>query len=283
MVICVKIWPYWCDAADTLDGATVDDIVDLQRFPLDDLDSAAGAALVDHCKAELDRFGMFNLDGLIRANIMKDVVGQLDPKLDRGAYTQARRHNIYFRQNMPGVPSDHPALAQFNSVNRTLCADQMMGSIILKVYEYPGLIEFLARVMDKPALYAMADPLARVNVMRYGEGEGLNWHFDRAEFTTTLLLQAPQHGGLFQYARDLRSESDPNFDGVAKLVSGDLPVENVPLWPGTLNVFRGRDTAHRVTPVSGAQARMIAVFSYFDEPDVEFSDEERIGFYGRAH
>ncbi|KAG1702812.1 50S ribosomal protein L21 [Nymphon striatum] len=28
--------------------------------------------------------------------------------------------------------------------------------------------------------------------MAYKEGETLNWHFDRSEFTTTLLLQAPQ-------------------------------------------------------------------------------------------
>jgi hypothetical protein len=39
--------------------------------------------------------------------------------------------------------------------------------------------------------------LARVNAMQYGAGEGLNWHFDRSEFTTTLLLQAPKAGGAF--------------------------------------------------------------------------------------
>jgi hypothetical protein len=158
----------------------------------------------------------------------------------------------------------------------------MAGSELMQVYEHPGLIEFLARVMGKPQLFAMADPLARVNVMRYGDGEGLNWHFDRSEFTTTLLLQSPLHGGLFQYARDLRSDDDPNLEGVAKLIRGEWPVENVRLWPGTLNVFRGKNTAHRVTPVSGAHARMIAVFSYFEAPGVVFSDEERIGFYGRA-
>lgn len=266
-----------------LSGEKLDDILDLQRFPLDDLDSPAGEALVNHCKSELERFGMFNLDGLIRADIIKDVVAQIDPRMKKDAYRHARRHNIYFRQDLPGVPSNHPALAQFDTVNHTLCADQVADSIILKIYEYPGLIEFLARVMDKPALYAMDDPLARVNVMRYDEGEGLNWHFDRSEFTTTLLLQAPKHGGLFQFARDLRSDDDPNYDGVAKLVSGDWPIENVPLWPGTLNVFRGKNTAHRVTPVSGDQARMIAVFSYFEKPGVVFSEEERIGFYGRAH
>ena len=28
--------------------------------------------------------------------------------------------------------------------------------------------------------------------------------------------------------------------------------------------------------------RMMAVFSYYDRPGVMFSDEERLGFYGRA-
>ena len=55
----------------------------------------------------------------------------------------------------------------------------------------------------------------------------------------------------------------------------------MPLQPGTLNVFRGRNTAHRVTPVRGKKSRMIAVFSYFDRPGVVFTESERLGFYGR--
>ncbi|WP_254054659.1 hypothetical protein [Roseovarius sp. EL26] len=49
-----------------------------------------------------------------------------------------------------------------------------------------------------------------------------------------------------------------------------------------LNVFRGRNTAHRVTTVAGDTPRVIAVFSYFEQPDISFSAEERHGFYGRA-
>ncbi len=225
---------------------------------------------------------MFNLDGLVPAAQVKKIAADLDPRMDEGGFNHARRHNIYFRTDVDGVRKDHPALAQFDTVNHTLCADQMLGSDLLKIYEHPGLIDFLARVMGKDGLFPMADPLARVNVMRYGDGEGLNWHFDRSEFTTTLLLQSPLHGGLFQYARDLRTDEDPNIEGVAKLIQGDWPIENVRLWPGTLNVFRGKNTAHRVTPVSGAQARMIAVFSYYEEPGVVFTDEDRVGFYGRA-
>ena len=51
--------------------------------------------------------------------------------------------------------------------------------------------------------------------------------------------------------------------------------------PGTLNVFRGKNTLHRVTPVKGSRDRIIAVFSYYENKGVRFSDEENLGFYGR--
>ncbi len=62
----------------------------------------------------------------------------------------------------------------------------------------------------------------------------------------------------------------------------DDAVQSMTATAGTLNVFRGKNTAHRVTPVVGPVDRVIAVFSYYETPAVWFSDEERIGFYGRA-
>lgn len=153
----------------------------------------------------------------------------------------------------------------------------------MALYQWRPLIDFLAQVMRKPALYPMADPLASVNLMAYHSGEALNWHFDRAEFTITLLLQAPQSGGVFEYHKDLRSADEPNYGGVGRLLQGkDNEVRQLPLTSGTLNVFRGVNTAHRVTPVVGNEARVIAVFSYFDRPGVRFTAEEQLGFYGRV-
>jgi predicted 2-oxoglutarate/Fe(II)-dependent dioxygenase YbiX len=62
----------------------------------------------------------------------------------------------------------------------------------------------------------------------------------------------------------------------------DPQVQTLRLSAGTLNVFRGKNTAHRVTPVRGQRERMVAVFSYYEKPGVLFSAEEQIGFYGRA-
>ena len=59
-------------------------------------------------------------------------------------------------------------------------------------------------------------------------------------------------------------------------------MQTLPLQPGTLNVFKGKHTAHRVTPVEGARPRIVAIFSYYETPGFTMSDAERVGFYGRT-
>ena len=259
------------------------DILDLARYPLDRPESADWHGLVARCRADLAATGMFNLEGFLRPEVVTGAAAELVPRFETEAFTHTRRHNIYFRKEIPGLPPGHPALAEVETTNRTICADQMGDAVVIRLYDWPDFARFLAATMDKPRLYTMDDPLARVNAMQYRRGEALNWHFDRSEFTTTLLLQAPEHGGEFEYRTDLRSETDPNYQGVARLLLGQDPeVRRLALAPGTLNVFRGRNTAHRVTPVVGARPRIIAVFSFYERPGVRFSEEERIGFYGRA-
>ena len=258
-------------------------VLDIDRWPLEALDGPQGQALVAGCREELRETGMFSLPGLIRPEALRACVWEVAHLFDTASFTHARDHNIYFDDEIEGLEAGHPALGRFTTVNRTICGDQIPSSLITRVYEWPPLIDFLAAAMEKPRLHPMADPLGRLNVMAYREGERLNWHFDRAEFTITVLLQAPLGGGDFQYRSGLRSDVDPNYDGVARLLAGDdARVRTLPLAPGTLNVFKGKNTAHRVTSVEGSRARIIAVFSYYETPDVTFSDTERLGFYGRT-
>jgi hypothetical protein len=259
------------------------DILDLDRYPLDQPGTPGWITLVDRCKADLARDGMFNLEGLMRPEAVAQAVGEVTPVLDAHAFTHKRSHNIYFRKEIPGLAAGHPALRLFETSNQTICADQIPGSLLVRLYDWPNLAAFLAATMEKPTLFPMDDRIACANVMRYTTGEALNWHFDRSEFTTTLLLQAPRDGGAFEYRTGLRSDDDPNYDGVARMLRGEDPdIQSIVAQAGTLNVFRGKNTAHRVTPVLGPVDRIIAVFSYYETPGVRFSDEERIGFYGRA-
>ena len=125
--------------------------------------------------------------------------------------------------------------------------------------------------------------MARVNVQASRDGEALNWHFDRSEFTTTILLQAPEEGGELEYRKDLRSKDNPNHAGVAAVLRGEDPeVRRAKLTPGALNVFRGIDTLHRVVRVKGDTERMVAIFAFFDRPGVQMTAQEQKGFYGRS-
>jgi len=165
-------------------------LIDLDRYPLHSPDSSVWADLVARCQDDLDRDGMFNLPGFLRPDALTRAVDELTAPLRDQAFVHARRHNIYFRDHIDGLAEDHPALTRFETANRTICADQIPGAVMLQIYEWAPMAVFLAAVMGKAALYPMADPLARVNVIAYSQGQALNWHFDRSEFTTTLLLQA---------------------------------------------------------------------------------------------
>ncbi len=259
------------------------DIIDLEKYPLDKIGTPAWISLVERCKDDLAHNGMFNLENMLRPDALARMVAEVKPVMDTLSFVHKRAHNIYFMKSIPGLPDDHPALALTNTVNHTVCADQIPNSILSHIYEWAPLIIFLSATMDKDALYPMRDPLARLNVMAYREGETLNWHFDRSEFTTTLLLQAPEAGGEFVYRNNLRSADDPNYEGVARLMRGEDPnVKTMNVTPGTLNVFRGRNTAHRVNEIVGHRERMIAVFTYYEKAGAMFSREEQLGFYGRT-
>ena len=258
-------------------------IIDLDRYPIDQLNSSRGIALVRQCVEDLARDGMFNLVGFLRPEIRAKAIAEVRPVIDSKAFTHRRFHNIYFKKDIDGLAPDHPALRQVETINHTICGDQIPDSLVKQIYDWPPLPAFLAKVMDKAALHPMADQLAGANVMEYRAGEALNWHFDRSEFTTTLLLQSPDRGGDFEYRTDLRTSDDPNYDGVARLLEGRDPASRVlTLRAGTLNVFRGKNTAHRVTTVGGTTPRIVAVFSYYEQAGRMFTAEERVGFYGRA-
>lgn len=259
------------------------DILDLDLYPLDRPGTPDWRALVERCRADLAANGMFNLPGFVKADAIERMLAEIRPVMDTLSFVHRRKHNIYFMKSIPGLEPDHPALALCETVNHTVCADQIAQSLLMWVYEWSQFVSFLAATMGKDALFPARDDLARVNVMAYRDGEALNWHFDRSEFTTTLLLQTPERGGEFIYRTDLRSEADPNYDGVARLLRGQDPeVKMLKLSAGTLNIFRGKNTAHKVGTVKGNTERIIAVFSYFDRPGVVFSREDQVGFYGRA-
>lgn len=119
--------------------------------------------------------------------------------------------------------------------------------------------------------------------MYYLPGDELGWHFDDADFVVTLMLQAPESGGVFEFAPMLRREDDRNDEGVRALL-GDVysEVQTMSGEAGTLALFRGHWSPHRVTPVTGPTVRINAVLSYARAPGHRLSQEGYRIFYGRT-
>ena len=59
-------------------------------------------------------------------------------------------------------------------------------------------------------------------------------------------------------------------------------VRRVPMTPGTLLLFEGRNSMHRVTPIAGPTARLVALLAYDTKPDTVSTELLRWARYGRS-
>lgn len=190
----------------------------------------------------------------------------------------------YVNEPGDGFPDGHPRLRLHPFRLHALATDDLAPEgPIMRLYRWDGLTRLIAELLELLALHRVADPLMSCNVTIMGEGDQHGWHFDSNDFVVSLLLQAPERGGRFVFAPGIRSESDPNYDGVARALDGDPAVIRAPeVAPGTLVLFRGRNAVHRVTPSEGPRPRIIALFSYDRRPDMNFSERSRMNVFGRT-
>ena len=116
------------------------------------------------------------------------------------------------------------------------------------------------------------------------EGDELGWHYDQTDFVVSLALQSSERGGEFENVQQLRADDDERYDVVADVLADKAPdrVTTVPMTPGTLMLFEGRWSLHRVTPVQGPTPRYVALFGYDTKPGTMSSDLLRRIRYGRV-
>jgi hypothetical protein len=259
------------------------DLIDLARYPIDGLESPQGQRLLADCRRRFDADGALTLPGFVRPEAvaaMRDEALALAPLAHYGD----KRHNVYLIGDDRRYPAEHPRNRRLGTQVSTVADDLIPRHGRLRaLYDWPPLRAFLAAVLGKPALHPYADPLASLNVTVGRPGEELGWHFDNADFATTLMLQDAETGGQFEYCPGARTAADEGFEAVARILDGSHPdVRRLEIGPGTLVLFRGRYALHRVTLIEGRRPRLMAVLSYDTEAGVMLSEATRMTFYGRT-
>lgn len=253
------------------------DIVDLDRYPLTD------PGFVRQCAATLNRDGALVLDDFLTPDALSAL--QAESHAGRAkAYFCAQDHSVYLTPPNPDLADDHPANRQVVSSKGCICDDEVaQDSPLRQLYDAPQFRAFICDVTGEAEIHPYADPLSSINIHYAERGQELGWHFDNSSFATTLLIEKPDAGSRFEYIRDLRDADagEMNYDGVADLLDGRSTPDVLEAEPGTLMLFRGRNSIHRVSPNESDKTRMLAVLAYNSAPDVELSESARMTFYGR--
>lgn len=259
------------------------DVVDLGTYPIHDPGSEHGRALIARCRQELTETGVCNLPGFIRPEAVARMV-EIAGELAGQAWQSDQEHTVYFEPVNETVQPGDPRRRTVRSAKHGIAYDYIpAGAPLRRLYESDDMTAFIAAALGKDRLYRSADTLDALQITTFEPGDELGWHFDRSEFSVTVMYQSADSGGEFVYVPGLRSDDSPNYDEVAAVLAGNetrvRPMHNS---PGTLAFFHGRNALHRVTPVTGRRPRINSVLTYGEVPDMRLNDLTSKLFYGRT-
>ena len=156
-------------------------------------------------------------------------------------------------------------------------------SPIRRLYEWPELTRFVAAILGLDEVFPYGDPLGALNLAVMTDGHQLQWHFDQTDFVVSLAIQDADAGGDFEVVPQIRSSGEEHYDDVARVLAGERDrVVTLPMTPGTLLVFAGRHSLHRVSPISGPTPRLVGLFGYDTKPGTMSSELLKEVRYGRV-
>jgi hypothetical protein len=257
-------------------------LIEWDRYPI------AGAApdsdIATRCRHQLDATGCAILPGFLTTDAVALAVSEAETLAPTAYWSEHTAGTAYLEIPDPAWPEGHARRLHGRSSTGVVAYDQFPAQLaVRRLYEWEPLMTFLAAALGKERLYRYDDPLGALNLAVMGDGDELWWHFDQTDFVVSIALQTAAEGGDFEYAPLIRAPDDENYETVARVLRGDGEgVVRVPMEPGTLMLFEGRHSLHRVTPIDGDRLRLVALLAYDTRPGTCSSELLRLARYGRT-
>jgi len=258
-------------------------VVDLERYPLLDPGSEAYRAVLVRARRQMHEKGAAEIEGFLSPAGVAALVHDADALAPR-AHASGGQGTAYLEFPDFSLPPEHPRLHFADYAVRAVAYDLTpLDSPLRLLYEWDPLKDLIQRVLERGPIFRYADPFGALNLAVMGEGDQLQWHFDQTDFVVSLAIQSAESGGDFEVAPRLRRADDECYADVAAVLAGDRSrVETLPMTPGTLLVFEGRHSLHRVSPVAGSRWRHVGLLAYDTKPGTMGSDLLRADRYGRT-
>jgi hypothetical protein len=263
----------------------LDGLVDLERYPLDAPGSPRWVALIDQVRAQLAAEGCAVLPGFLSADALERC------RVDIAASAEhvpilTQRASVYARTDLESaLDVDDPRRTQLEWYAGHVTRDMIPPyAPAHRLYVSRLFKQFVAAAVDHERVFEYADPLAGLVATILPPGGRYPWHYDTNEYVVTIMTQAPDSGGVFEYHQDLRSPGDENLEGLGRVLSGAPahPARSISVEPGDLQLFLGRYSLHQVSQVHGDRARHVLVLSYAERPGVIGPVDRTRSVYGRV-
>jgi len=260
------------------------EIIDHARYPIDQLDHPQCREVIEQVKAGLEDDGCAVIRNFFSAAGLRALLAEASERKSQAYYSERKQCNVYLNNGDPDFPRDHPLNIFIPRTNGFITAD-LFGEETAshRLYYWEPLKQFLAECLGKDKLFIYEDPVSNMIVNVGKPGQQFNWHFDTNEFTITMLLQAAESGGHFEYVPGLRTAEDECYDEVKQVLDGDRDrVTRLELNAGDLQFFLGRFSLHQVTANSGITDRLLLIMSFSEKPGMVGSMARVKNLYGKV-
>ena len=261
------------------------ELVDLERYPIDQPDSKQYGAAVDQAREGLRAVGCAVIKDLVRPDGLAQLGAEIwERKSTTHFSTQVMNPYFHFHHN-PDFPDRHPMNTLLERSSGFIPGDSWEDTTSMRfMFEHPAVARFLADCLEIAELHPYADPLAGLTANILDPGQQFTWHFDTNDFAVTVLVEEADDGGLFEYVPAIRSDGDEGFDHIQHVLEGGRNgVHTLDLQPGDMQIFRGRHSLHSVSRVSAdSKPRHAAIFAYTEKPNVIGRLERTEQLFGRV-
>lgn len=252
------------------------DYIDLERYPINRLDSASGQSLIHDCHLMMAQDTICILPGFLRQPLT-DALAEEISLLETEALKVDFMSTAYGWMNNAGFSSDHPRSQLFRRRCGVVGTERLdVDGLCMRLFQFDEITEFVRRLLGYDSLYRSACPNISVRLNSMQQEDEFGWHYDTNDGVVSFITQNADEGGVFEYAPLIRSEEDENYDGVNRIIEGIDQPQLADTPAGTFTLFLGRRSLHRVCKVGQTKkSRQSLLFSYDRKPGMVFPAEIR--------
>lgn len=261
---------------------TIPDIINLDRYPIIDLATTAAQSTLSVCHEQIAQNGLCLLPDFIRPDALNIILDEAR------SLTPAAHRTEHWRTTANGADNNQTgtlARATRACMGSIAYDDISAESPLRTLYEWDGFTAFINAVLNRNnrIFYRTNDTLVNCMLTVLTQGDELGWHYDPNDGVVSLLLQAPDQGGEFEFAPDIRAPAPNAAKYELEVLDNEYEaLISHAIQPGTLSLFNGHRSLHRVAPVTGQRERVIALFNYAEQPGYCFSADIHQRFFGRT-